>query len=192
MAVGKATTKFLKRLIESHMVCSESGRYFLPKSYLSLIFNLEEIEKAVDEVGCPIDEKIGLAQEIYNHGARIFATLIKNGEEDLITEFRKHEVLNTDSPLDENLAKRIAGEFGVSFGREYQWQFLPYNFRQNMRDSCKNISHNGMIHPFVGEPEVVASGGFGEITKVKIFPSQQEFVPNKVSLILEALRFLKA
>ena len=180
MEPQKTTIKLLKRQIENHMVRSESCRYFLPRMYLSLIFTRNEINNAVSELGCPIDEKIGLAQEIYKCGIRIFATLIKNGEEDLITEFRKHDMLSIDSPLEETSAKRIMGEFGSSFAREYQWQFLPYNFRHNMRDYLRDISRSETILPFIGEPEVIASGGFGDITNVKIFSSQQEFMPDKV------------
>ena len=58
---------------------------------------------------------------------------------------------------------------------------MPYKFQRNMRDYSRDISHNEMILPFIGEPEFLASGGFGDITKVKIFPSQQELLPDQVS-----------
>ena len=180
MAAEKASINFLKRQIESYMVRSESGRYFLPRQYIGLIFTLDKIEKAVGELDCPIDEKIGLSREIYERGARVFATLIKNGEENLITRFRKYEVLGHESPLDEVLARRIMGDFGVAFAREYQWQFLPYIFRRNMRDYHRDI-HEAMILPFIGEPDVIASGAFGDVSQMEISPFQQEFVPNSVS-----------
>lgn len=181
MMAGKRTIKSLKRRIEGCMEKSESGRYFLPKLHLSHIFTLDEIEEAVDELSCPIEEKIGLAQEIYHQGARVFAILIKNGEEDLITQFRKHCMLKIESPLDVTLAGQVAGDFGSAFAQEYQWQFLPYEFGRNMRDHCRTITYDKMILPFVGDTEVIASGGFGDITRVKIHPSQHEFTLDKVS-----------
>ena len=184
MVAGKPTIQYLKRQIESRMVRAESGRHFLPRSYLDLIFTIKDIEGAIDELKCPIDEKFGLAQEIHDQGCWIFAALIKNGEEDLITRFRKHEMLVSESPLAEDQAKRIMGEFGVAFAREHQWQFLPYMFRRNMRDCSRDISYDEMILPFIGDSEAIASGGFGDISSVEIFPSQQDFVLDKVSLCL--------
>ena len=183
MAARKETLRFLKRQIEGKMVRSESLQSFFPEMYLNVMFTLDDIRKAVDELGCPIVEKIGLAQTIHEKGTRVFAILIKNGEEDLITEFRKHEVLDTQLPLGEALAKRIAGDFGISFARDYQRQFLPYRFPRDMRDYHRHIKNSERILPFVGEPENVAKGGFGDIFKVAIFHSQQEFVPDKVTHI---------
>ncbi|KAI4169214.1 MAG: hypothetical protein LQ343_005876 [Gyalolechia ehrenbergii] len=109
----------------------------------------------------------------------MFAILIKNGEEDLITEFRKHEVLDAQLPLSQAKAEQIAGDFGIAFAQDYQRQFLPYKFPRDMRAYYRDINHNERILPFVGKPEHVASGGFGDISRVMIFNSQQEFVQDK-------------
>ena len=170
------------------MVRSESLQFFLPDMYLDVIFTLDDIVKAVDELGCPFIEKTGLAQTIHEKGTRVFAILIKNGEEDLITEFRKHEALDAQLPLGETLAERIAGDFGISFARDHQRQFLPYRFLRDMRDYHRHINNSERILPFVGEPENVARGGFGDISKVAIFHSQQEFVLDKV-IHIHHLRF---
>ena len=170
----------MKRQIESKMVQSESLHPFFPELYLSIIFTLDDIRQAVDELLCPIIEKTGLAQTIYEKGTRTFAILIKNGEEDLITEFRKHEVLDAQLPLSVALAQQIAGDFGISFAQDLQRQFLPYKFLQDMRDYHRHINESDKVLPFVGKPEVIARGGFGDIFRVSIFQSQQEFVIDKV------------
>ena len=192
MAARKETIRFLKRQVEGKMVQAESRHSFLPDLYLHIIFTLGDIRKAVDELECPIVEKTGLAQTIYTKGTRVFAILVKHGEEDLITEFRKHEVLDAQLPLGEALAERIAGEFGVSFARDHQRQFLPYHFPRDMRDYHRHINDSERILPFVGEPQVVASGGFGDVSKVTVFNSQQEFQHKKVYYVhhksLQAVR----
>lgn len=85
------------------MIESESRHSFFPELCLSIVLTLDNIEKAVDELDCPVVEKVGLAQAIHKGGIRVFAILIKKGEEDLITNFRKHEVL--DSQLLLGMAK---------------------------------------------------------------------------------------
>ena len=180
MAARKETIRFLKRQIEGKMVQSESLHSFFPELFLEVIFNLDDVRKAVDELECPVIEKTGLAHTIHKKGTRVFAILIKNGEEDLITEFRKNEVLDAQLPLSEAVAKQIAGDFGISFARDYQRQFLPYKFSRDMRDYHRRINNSERILPFVGEPAFIAEGGFGDISKVMIFNSQQEFVLNEV------------
>lgn len=180
MAAEKGTIRFLKRQIESKLVKSESGRYFLPETYLNVIFTLEDITKAVNELDCAAHDRLGLAKRIHEGGRRIFAILIKNGEENSIVAFRELDVLDARLPLNEALATRVLDQVGPAFAREYQWQFLPYNFQRHMRDYHRDISDGEWILPFVGDHQVVASGGFGDVSQVNIFPSQQEFALNEV------------
>jgi hypothetical protein len=180
MASGKETIRFLKRQNETKMVLSESGRYFLPGSYLRVIFTLEDLKKAVDELEVAPYERLGLARKIYDESTKIFAILIKNGEEDWIVQFRNNNMLDARLPLDEDSAERIAPGFGTSFAREYQWQFLPFQFRRDMRDHVRIIESKEIL-PFIGKSKLVASGGFGDIYKMNIFPSQQEFVSSEVT-----------
>ena len=184
MAVEKETIQFLKRQIESKMVLSECGRYFLPDSYLNIVFNFKDIEKAVSELGCAVHDRLGLAKKIHEEGTRVFAILIKIGQEDSIVAFREHDLLDARLPLNEAVVTRISNQFGTAFAREQQWQFLPYKFRRHMRDYHRHISDTEWILPFVGENEVVGSGGFGDVCKVNISPSQQEFVVNEVRIFL--------
>ena len=184
MATEKGTIQFLKRQIESKMVLSQCGRYFLPETYLSIVFNFKDIEKAVSELGCAAHDRLGLAKKIYEEGTRVFAILIKNGQEDSIIAFREHDVLDARLPLNEAVATRILKQLGTAFAREQQWQFLPYKFRRHMRDYHRHISDSEWILPFVGEDEIMGSGGFGDVSKVNVFPSQQEFIVNEVRTLL--------
>lgn len=87
MEVGKDTVKFLKRQIESKMVRSKNQHFFLPETYLDLIFQTDVIDKAVDELTCPFVEKIDLANTISQKGIRTFAILIKMGKKTLSRSF---------------------------------------------------------------------------------------------------------
>lgn len=184
MTAEKETVRLLKRQIEGKMVQSEFRHSFFPDLYLEVIFTPNDVQKAVDELDCPVVDKVGLAQTIIRKGIRMFAILIKNGEEDLIAEFRKHEVLDAQLPLSESQAKQIAGDFGIPFARDYQRQFRPYRFPRDMSEHHRRINDSDTILPFVGEPGSVTSGGFGDISRMSIFPSQQEFVLDKVCLRL--------
>lgn len=189
MVVQKESIKFLKRQIESKMMQSESHQIFFPELYLEIIFTLNNIRKAVDELKCPIVEKTDLAQTIYDKGTRMFAILIKNEKENLITEFRKHEVLDAQLFLSEALAKQIAGDFDISLVLDYQRQFLPYKFPRDMRNYHKYIDDNKRILPFINEQRNIVRDGFDDIYKVTILHSQQEFVLDKINSCL--LLFLK-
>lgn len=162
------------------MILSESGHYFLPESNLKLIFTPENIEKAVEELDCAVLDRVGLAKKIHEKGTRVFAILIKNGLQDAIILFRNREILDSRLPFSEEIAKELTNDFGIALAREHQWQFLPYKFRRDMRDSCIEISDSGRILPFVGKSEIVADGGFGDVSRVNISPSQQEFSHTEV------------
>lgn len=87
----------------------------------------------------------------------------------MITKFRKYEVLDSQLPLSEALSKRIAGDFGIPFARDHRQHFLPYTFLRDMRDYHRHSSDSERVLPFIGEPEFVVSGGFGDLSKVTIF-----------------------
>lgn len=97
------------------MVLSESGRYFLPNFYLKVIFTFENIEKAVKELRCATYERIGLTKKIFGEAIRLFAILIKCGEEDSIIAFREHSISDTNLPLRKESVTRVNGHFGSSF-----------------------------------------------------------------------------
>jgi hypothetical protein len=180
MTAGKEIIRFLKRQIEGKMMQSENLQFFFPKVYLDIVFTPDDVSKAVNELQCSIFEKIDLAHTILEKGVRMFAILIKNGEEDLIAEFRKHELLDAQLPLSETQAKQVAGDFDISFAREYQRQFLPYKFPGDMRNFHRHINDKKRILPFVDEPKAVDSGGFDDIFRVTIFDSQQKLILDKV------------
>jgi hypothetical protein len=103
------------------------------------------------------------------------------GKADSIANFRNHGCLDRQLLLlSEARAQEIALKFGLSFAREYRWQFLPYFFEQDMRDHHRIIKNVGMIFPFVGEIEHIAKRGFGQVSKLTISTSLQKFIHNTV------------
>lgn len=159
---------------------SESGRYFLPNISLGTIFTLVAIEKAVQELRCQPDERIGLATAIYGEGKRTFAILVWMKEEDFIVTFRNHDALDRRLPLSETYAKEIAPKFGTRLAHVEQWMLLPFEFPPNMCEHHWEVNKDQII-PFIGESEDVGKGGFGDVYQVSILPSQQAFYSKEAS-----------
>ncbi len=179
MALRRINVRLLRTQIQNNMVYSESQRHFLPDISVATIFTLPAIEKAILELDCQPDERIGLAEKIYHKGKKTFAILILMGEEDLVVQFRNWNALDDRLPLNKFDAQKIAGEVGSSLADEYQWKFLPENFPSNMWEHHLEFVKEKIL-PFIDEPEQVATGAFGEISKVKILPSQQALCSEEV------------
>jgi hypothetical protein len=179
---SKPTINWLRGQIEQHRTKAVTGQYFITKSEVRAIFKRPEIDLAVGELRCDTQDRVGLATKISAEGTITFAILIWMGREDLIALFRNHEALDSSLPLPETRAQKIAPEIGVSFSREYQWQFLPYVFKHDMCDYHRNIDDD-MLFPFIGEVEHVATGGYGEVSRVEILAPLQEFFPSQVNQI---------
>lgn len=159
---------------------STTGQYFLPYSELRAIFTREAIKNAVAELSCAEAERIGLVTKISNEGVRLFAILLWMGRENAILDFRDHGALDARLPLPEGKAKEIAPDFGEALSGEFQWQFLPYTFTQDMRNH-HTIIEAGMILPFL-EEECWAEGAFGKISRMTLLSTQQEFYPDQVKI----------
>jgi hypothetical protein len=176
----RETLRSLWTQIENNRLRSTSGQYFVPRSSLSTIFTPSAIEKAVAELKCEPEEHIGLAKAVQDEGIVTFAILVWIHQEDAIIMFRAHGALDDRLPLSEEPARLISPDFGATFAREAQWQFLPYIFRRNMANQHLEIEAERIL-PFVRELEPQVVGGFGTVFKEEIYPSLQEFYPEKVS-----------
>jgi hypothetical protein len=179
MASERVCIRSLRTQMHNNMVCSESGHHFLPNISIATIFTLPAIEKAILELKCRPDERIGLAKKIHHKGKKIFAILILMSEEDYIVQFRNWSALDDRLPLSKYDAQKIAGEAGSCLADEYQWKLLPEAFPLNMWEHHLEFVKETIL-PFVDEPEHVATGGFGEISKVKILASQQALCTQEV------------
>lgn len=174
-----ATISRLRTEISNKRRRSTTGQHFLPCSDLRTILTAEQIRNAVAELSCPDHERIGLATKISNEGVRLFAILIWMKEENAIVDFRDHDALDSRLPLREERAKEIAPEFGKALSEEIQWQFLPYKFKNDMQDHHTIIDDTRRILPFL-EEERLEGGAFGDISKMTVLSTQQEFYPNEV------------
>ena len=178
---SRATIDALYSQIEHGRVRSVCGKYFIEQSKVREIFTPAKISLAVAELTCDAHERVGLVKKIQQDGTITFAILVWMGKADSIASFRNHGCLDRQLPLlSEARAQEIAPEFGLSFAREYRWQFLPYFFEQDMRDHHRVIKDVGMIFPFVGEIEHIAEGGFGQVSKLTIPTSLQNFFHSTV------------
>lgn len=177
---SRATIDALYNRIEQEKVKSVSGKYFIQESKLREFFTAAIIDRAVAELICDAPERLSLSKKIQQDGTIVFAILVSMGKADYIVCFRNHECLDRRLPISEELAKEVVPAFGVSFAREFQWQFLPYVFEQDMHDYHREVSEVGRIFPFVDLVEKIADGGFGEVTKSTIPTPLQHFFNSKV------------
>ena len=174
-----ATVSQLWKSIDEKRRRSATGQYFLPSSDLRALFTKIRIESAVAELECAEHERIGLAAKIFEQGLTTFAILIWMKREVAIIDFRNHDALDASLPLHEDRAVQIACDFGKALAVEVQWQFLPYTLKHDMCDHHRIIDNNNTILPFLRQ-EPLIEGGFGEISKVTVLSSQQEFFPEQV------------
>jgi len=177
---SRPTIEWLYGQIEGAKERSISERYFIRPSRVRDIFTLATIERAVTELNCDTYDKVGLAKKIELEGVLVFAVLIYMRREDQIVAFRNHDCLAL--PVPEGKAVLIAPEFGVSFAREYQWQFIPYFFKRDMSEHHYEIDELGIIFPFIEEKNR-RDGGYGEVSELTIPASLQEFFPGMVCIV---------
>ena len=170
----KTTIQALRSQIGHNRILSTSQRYFVPPSSLSTIFTEAAVHEAVAELECEPEERIGLAQTILDKVIIIFAILVWMKEEDAIVIFRSHDVLDHNLPLDAPTAESISIDFGSSFAREYQWQFIPYAFSADMADHHRKI-RSEYILPFIGGLGPYITGGFSIVHRLEIHPTLQGF-----------------
>lgn len=161
------------------------GRYFIRPSRVESIFTTVAIESAVSEISCDANDRINLASKIANEGKFVFATLINMRMEDHVVAFRNHDCLRL--PLHKSQAQRIGPNIGLAFAQEHQWQFIPYRFKRDMSDHHYEINETAKILPFLHE-ESRGDGGHGEVFKVELPASLQEFFHTTVGLFVLALR----
>jgi len=172
----------LKEQIQDGLVTSISQRRFLPIDKLHEILTFAAIESAVEELTCGPEDRIKLTETIYSKGRAVFAMLIHNDWQNLITKFRKHGALDDKLPLSENKAIEIAGRLiGRRLANDVQWGFCPYMFPESMWNSDCDVERE-IILPFI-EAEQIDSGAFSTVEKICISPSQQHFVDKGVECL---------
>jgi hypothetical protein len=177
-----ATILRLWKRIEGFRIQSTTNRHFLPRAKLLEIFTLDAIVDAVNELSITKEDRIGLVSKIFDQGTTLFAILVWMKRENEIVSFRQHGALDASLPMGLARACEIVPEFGQTLAREVQWEFLPYMFQKDMCD-YHVLMRSEEILPFV-EEEHFTSGGFGDIFKVKVVGSQQEFFSATVSIYL--------
>lgn len=176
---ARAHTDALREQIEASLVTSISERRFLPIDKLREIFTLHAIKASVQELKCETQDRINLANTIHHTSKALFAMLVEICQEDLIVAFRKHEVLDSQLPLDIARAQEIAGPFtGRRLVSEVQWKFLPFVFPERMWESRLHIA-DARILPFI-TCEQIGFGAFGDVEKIGIYPCQQNFDDKRV------------
>jgi hypothetical protein len=178
MSSERVNIRSLRRQLQNCRVRSESGQYFIPDMSIISLITSSAVQYAVSELQCNADERIGLADRIYEEGKKVFAILILMGEEDSVIKFRNHRFLDDKLPLSEEDAQAVSASFGAAFA-DYQWELLPETFTPRMWENHQEFGLKKIL-PFIERPQYVGEGGFGEVVKIKILPSLQAFYPQMV------------
>ncbi|KAJ6439089.1 kinase-like protein [Purpureocillium lavendulum] len=170
---------------ENNRVAALGGRSFVPPSSLLTIFTRAAIVAAVKELICSEEDRIGLTDDILRDGVQTFAILISIRQPDQIVAFRRLRCLNR-LPLDEGNAAKLLGDHAPRFLRE-QWDFQPYYFR---RGHDVEIAAPEVL-PFIQSVDSPTSGGFGDIDKLEIHPSLQDFFPSATGRVFVVRKTLR-
>lgn len=179
MTTGEVV-KSLRAQIENNRILSTSNRWFVPESSLKTILTASAVEKALEELKCEREDRIPLAEAIRTEGIVTFAILIWMHAADAIVEFWRHATLDRSLPLHEDDANLRLPEYGTTFARRDQWEFLPHVFRRNT--PYQEIDARRIL-PFIRYreiPEPLGSGGFGTVFREEICSTLQQFYQEKV------------
>jgi hypothetical protein len=179
MAPERVNIRSLRRQLQKSKIRSESGQYFVPDISIINILTLSVVKEAVLELQCNPDERIGLAERVHREAKKVFSILVLMSEEDYIVKFREHGCLDSQLPLSEEDAKTIAGDVGVHLVNQ-QWEVLPESFQAKMWENHREFGMKRIL-PFINTPVRVGEGGYGEVMKTDILPSQQAFYNQVVS-----------
>lgn len=179
MVFEKTNIRALRRQLQSSKVRSESGQYFIPDISIASILSWPAINDALSALQSLPDDRIGLVERICQEGRKVFAILILISEEEYIVKFRNHGFLDDSLPISEADAQTVANDVGIHFANQ-QWELLSETFRSKMWENHRNIGTKRIL-PFINEPDYVGEGGFGDVVRAEILPSQQAFYPQDVS-----------
>lgn len=160
--------------IQNSYVDALDGRSFVPPTGLTTIFTSPAIAAAVAELSCAAEDCLGLADAIRCGGIPTFAILVWMQQPDLVITFRRKRCLDR-LPLGEETARGAAGKYAPTFLR-LQWEFLPFYFRNG-----QDVEIGREILPFIRNLGPLTPGGFGDVEKLEIHPSLQNFAPHDVS-----------
>jgi len=161
------------------MTISISQRPFLPTNKLDEIFTRNAIDDAVKELACDPQDRIKLVDTIYNEGKRVFAMLVYDDCQNLITKFRKFGFLDSQLPLSEVDITKIADTVPVRrLARDTQWHFCPYIFPERMWQYHRELNKE-IILPIINAVQI-GTGAYGDVEKIGLPSCQQNIIATKV------------
>jgi hypothetical protein len=172
---GLGRLDILKDKIEDSLILSTTQHQFLPTEKLNEIFTLAEIKGAVQELKCSPADRIKLADTIYDEGKRVFAMLIYHDCPDLIIEFRKHDFLDRQLPLRDDMT--FVGRYSRRLAQD-KWHFCPYVFPGGMHESHRELPDR-MIVPIINT-EPIGEGTFGNVERITVAPLHHNFIDQGV------------
>ncbi|KAJ8121558.1 hypothetical protein ONZ43_g2018 [Nemania bipapillata] len=172
----------LQNQIRKGKATSTSQRQFLPINKLDEILTRNTIDGAVKELACDPQDHIKLVDTIYNEGKKVFAMLIYNDCQDLITKFRKLGFLDSQLPLREVDVEKIEDTVRIHrLVEDAQWVFCPYIFPERMWE-CHRELNEKVILPIINA-EQIGAGAYGDVEKISIPSCQQNIIVTKEDVV---------
>jgi hypothetical protein len=157
----------------------EGGRYIVSQHELKCLFPKEVVGLAIQECGVPDFRQPHAANRIFNEGRVVLGILIWKGWEQKLTNFIAHNSLDDQLPLDIEQAQKVSAYIGQEFSRNAQWEFLPRILTKEMSGYNCQIRDEEIL-PYIGKPEFLGKGAFGEVFKLSVLPSCQTIFPQQV------------
>ncbi|KAF2808304.1 kinase-like protein [Mytilinidion resinicola] len=163
-------------------------QYYFGNHVIDSLFAMEDIAAAVAEFIPDEGARFDIGSTIFRMGRQTFAILLWNHEEESITKFIEHRVLDGRLPLEKSLAERIVPDFGESFALEWQWHFLPFTLDSDLQLHHGIVEHE-RIFPYVYQ-ESIGEGAFGEVLLTAVDSSQQTLTTSVATRAAEEGQFI--
>ncbi|KAG8529916.1 uncharacterized protein KY384_005397 [Bacidia gigantensis] len=157
--------------------CHGQKCQFVPNSALDHIMTYEAIFRALQEIPSLEPHVIpAYTKHIESKAQKIFAILLLMNAERSIADFLQQDLGDAKLPLkfSADVDSSVLDTAGQRLFTEQQWRFLAPEFTV-ARSSISRIFPEETILPFTGQ-ESLSKGSSGQISKIWIHPSHQDFL----------------
>lgn len=174
--IDRLNANSVRRQSSSHL---GGGRYFVDPVALSDILTENEVKRIVSGIPKIREDERGLFVSLIRESSlNILAILLYGGHEEHIPDFLYRRAHNSRLPFSRDGLNFLPPAVAAAFS-ERQWELIPFELKRGALHLELEFNH---ILPFL-EDEKVASGGFGEVFKVKLYAKDRSFLEDSDQVV---------
>lgn len=166
----------IRCLLSSLRNTSSTGQHFF--IYDDLKTNITK-ELVLDTLSgsIPLHRCAETVELLMKKGLRLFCSLVWIHQQDHITQFLEHNVLDERLPIiSQTEVNRTAPDLSSQFYTETQWEFFPWHFDKGLPHMALS---DDIVLPFIDETDLTEGAG-GEISIVSLPRTLQNFMDSEV------------